>query len=671
MTQIVNTDKLNLVLTDYGLGKIAEAMKDPTLNIVISKIRLGSGNNNEYYEPSSTQTSLRGDLGLEFFIYDKELLEDGTTISFHTVIPETVGNFDIREVGLYETIDGEDKLFAISTQQPFVKPSAEYFYFISIDYYMFLKNVNFAEIYEQIILDPLHALPTEKDLESLMQTFLFAQGNLIDQIGNNSTIIGYNRASQLHEKITENQKSFSYITLFKNFSSLMDIVSSPKNIFSYWAFDYSNKKNINNSIMDLSTNGYYLATNKALSDYEKVYKGFMSTLAFTPSDSFNLSSQIPLNLYNEDKKEDSPFTMIFALEPLKLGAKRTLIAKSNYATSTHSFEISELANRSLEVKLFSSTEDFLTFSTLPFSIPAGCHSIVLTFDPDKKKMIAYINSTKHELLKDETGNYTHINESAGTLYGYSCSPEYAIYTNSSSDPTKLYNADGSPYTGTDWTIEDNSIKYKGDTSTYTASRDTTTSKLYAWVPTGASVYENVIYTKSETITSDTILYKENYEKEDMATSSFSIAQSGSSYVILYQGGQTERYQELDVEPINIYCFKYALGDKVIYTNNATAPTILYNEDGSYYTGNEWRIEGSYVYFNELRAIYNPSYNKETFTPNLTSYITDENNKAIYPINANVGIISIIKEKISNENLRLLALIFCATMGKNPYLGGHL
>ena len=198
MAQIVNTDKLNLILTDYGLGRIAEAMKDPTLNIMISKIRVGSGNNHEYYEPSSTQTSLRGDLGFEFFIYDKELLEDGTTISFHTVIPETAGNFDIREVGLYETVNGEDKLFAISTQQPFVKPSTEYFYFINVDYYMFLKSVNFAEIYEQIILDPLHALPTEKDLENLMQTFLFAQGNLIDQIGNNSTIIGYNRATQLH-----------------------------------------------------------------------------------------------------------------------------------------------------------------------------------------------------------------------------------------------------------------------------------------------------------------------------------------------------------------------------------------------------------------------------------------------------------------------------------------
>ena len=211
MTQIVNDDKLNLVLTEYGLNRIAEAVKDPTLNLMISKIKLGNGDNEEYYEPSPSQTTLKGDLGLEFYIYDKKLLEDKVTISFHTVIPETAGDFDIREVGLYETIDGEDILFAISTQQPFVKPSSDYFYFININYYIFLKNVNFSEIYDQIILDPEHSLATEDDLEEMMRTFLFAQGNLIDQIGNNSKIIGYNRATQLYEKITQNQDRKSVV----------------------------------------------------------------------------------------------------------------------------------------------------------------------------------------------------------------------------------------------------------------------------------------------------------------------------------------------------------------------------------------------------------------------------------------------------------------------------
>lgn len=671
MTEIVNNDKLNLILTDYGLGRIAEAVKDDTLNLMISKVKLGSGNNNEYYEPSSTQTSLKGDLGLEFYIYDKELLEDKATISFHTVIPETAGGFEIREVGLYETVNGEDKLFAISTQQPFIKPSLDYFYFINMDYYMFIKCVNFAEIYDQIILDPEHSLATEEDLEELMRTFLFAHGNVIDQIGNNSRIIGYNRATQLYEKIIENQKSFSYMTLFKNFASLMDIVSSSDKIFSYWAFDYSNKKNITNSVMDLSDNGYYLATNKALTDYERIYNGFMSTLSFSTPNSFSLSSQIPLNLYDEVKQEDIPFTMMFALEPIQSNTKRTLIAKSNYATSTHSFEIAELANRSLQVKLFSSSEDYLTFTSLPHSIPTGCHSIVMTFDPDKQKITAYINSVKHELLKEETGEYTHINEAPGTLYAFGCSPEYSIYTNNYSNPTELYNSDGSPYTGEDWIIVENNIRYKGEISAYTPAENKTTDQMYAWVPVGSSVYEHIAYTKSETIDADTILYNANYEVIEQSASSFSVAQSGSSYVILYQGNQTERHSASDLAPKTIYCYKYIMSEQFIFTNNSMAPTTLYNSNGTYYTGTDWVIEGDSIKYLDQFATYEPTYDKETFNPDLTSYITDENGVNIDYINSNVGLISIVKEKLSNENLRLMALMLCATMGKNPYLGGHL
>jgi len=671
MAEIANSNKLNLIITDYGLGRIAEATKEPTLNLMISKIRLGDGENHEYYIPSSTQSSLKGDLGLEFYIYDKELLEDGVTVSFHTVIPETSGGYDIREVGLYEHIDGEDKLFAICTQQPFVKPSSEDYYFINLDYYIFLKNSNFAEIYEQIVLDPLHALATTENLENLMQTFLFAHGNLIDQIGNNSQIIGYNRATQLYEKISENKKSFSYITLFKNFASLMNLVSSTDNIFSYWAFDYSNRNSISNSVMDLSNHGYALSTNKAITDYERIYDGFMSMISFSEPNFFNLSYQIPLDLYDENTQEDLPFTMIFVLEPLVENTKRTLLAKSNYATGTHSFEVAELPDRSLEIKLFSSASDFLTFSSLPYSIPSGKHSIVLTYSPDTQKIVTYINSTRHELLKSETGHYSHINEAPGILYAFKCAPEYTIYANNYLIPTELYNADGSPYIGSDWVIAGSNVNYKGETSAYTSTEDKQTDKLYAWTPVGTSVYEHVVYTKSTTISEDTILYKENYEVEDPETSLFKIVQSGSSYVILYDGEQTERQNELDVEPKTIYCFKYVLNTQYIWTNNPDNPTSLYTLNGNIYSGSDWKIKDSSIYYLDVLSSRDYLNDREVFNPDITSYITDENGNPSNFINSNVGLISIIKERLSNEQARLLALLFCATMGKNPYLGGNL
>lgn len=671
MAQVVNDNKLNLIITDYGLGRIAEAVKEPTLNLMLSKIKLGSGKNHEYYEPSSAQESLEGPLGIEFFIYDKELLEDGITISFHTVIPESSGGYDIREVGLYETVNDEDKLFAICTQQPFVKPSSDDFYFINIDYYMFLREENFAEIYNQIVLDPMHSLATADNLEELMRTFLFAHGNLIDQIGNNSKVIGYNRATQLYENITENRKNFSYITLFKNFTSLVDMLSSPDNIFSYWAFDYSDKNDMSNTVQDLSSNGYFLSTNKPITDYDKVYNGFMSTISFPAPNYFNLSYQIPLKLYDESTQQDIPFTMIFALEPLVENVKRTLLAKSNYATGTHSFEISELPDRSLEIKLFSSSEDYLTFTSLPYSIPSGKHSIIFTFNPETLKIIAYINSTKHELQRVETGNYTHINETPGVLYAFKCSPEYSIYSNSDTTPTALYNPDGSPYQGIDWIIADSKILYKGEISAYTPTGNLLTDKMFAWVPVGTTVYDHVIYTKTETISSDTILYKENYQREDMATSPFSIAQSGSSYVILYNGEQTERRVQSDLEPKTIFCYKYIVAPQYIWANSPINPNTLYTFSGDFYKGTDWTIQNGSVYYLGMPSSRDTSRDKEIFNPDITSYITDSNGSMINHINANVGTVSIIKERLSNNQARLFALLLCATLGKNPYLGGNI
>lgn len=671
MAQVVNDNKLNLIITDYGLGRIAEAVKEPTLNLMLSKIKLGSGKNHEYYEPSSAQESLEGPLGIEFFIYDKELLEDGVTISFHTVIPESSGGYDIREVGLYETVNDEDKLFAICTQQPFVKPSSDDFYFINIDYYMFLREENFAEIYNQIILDPMHSLATADNLEELMRTFLFAHGNLIDQIGNNSKVIGYNRATQLYENITENRKNFSYITLFKNFTSLVDMLSSPDNIFSYWAFDYSDKNDMSNTVQDLSSNGYFLSTNKPITDYDKVYNGFMSTISFPAPNYFNLSYQIPLKLYDESTQQDIPFTMIFALEPLVENVKRTLLAKSNYATGTHSFEVSELPDRSLEIKLFSSSEDYLTFTSLPYSIPSGKHSIIFTFNPETLKIVAYINSTKHELQRVETGNYTHINETPGVLYAFECSPEYSIYSNSATTPTALYNPDGSPYLGIDWVVADSKILYKGEISAYTPAGNLLTDKMFAWVPVGTTVYDHVIYTKTETISSDTILYKENYQREDMATSPFSIAQSGSSYVILYNGEQTERRVQSDLEPKTIFCYKYIVAPQYIWANSPVNPNTLYTFSGDFYKGTDWTIQNGSVYYLDMLSYRDTSRDKEIFNPDITSYITDSNGSMINHINANVGTVSIIKEKLSNNQARLFALLLCATLGKNPYLGGNI
>ena len=680
----INDEKLQLKITQYGWGRIAEAVANPSLTLNITKIRLGNGRDEEYYDPSETQTSLEGDLDLEFYIYDKALLEDEVTISFHTIIPDNVGGFDIREVGLYETVNGEDKLFAISTQQPFVKPTTADNYFINIDYYIFLKASQFKDIYDQIVLDSNYALVTEPNLEELMKTFLFAHGNLINQIGNNSRIIGYNRPTQLYDIIKENKKDYSYITLYKTYASLVD-VTNPNNIFSYWAFDYSRRTSSQNYVTDLSNNRFALDISKNLNRFEHIYNGFMSMFSIEDPDYFKLSSQIPLNLFgkvSEDSTEetDFPFTMIFAVEPLTYNSKRTLLAKSDYLNRLHTFEVNELADGSLELKLFSSYTNYLTFTSSPRAIPNAPHSIVLTYDPDLQEVIAYINSTKYNMTKVETGTYTHMNETPGILYCFTYTPEYKIYANATSPsiPTALYNENGTPYIGPDWQISEGVVEYKGAPAPYDEDGDIQTDRLYAWVYND-TVNDHTIYTKTLDITQDTVLYNSDYTEYTESLFSISYVEGTTpSYKIFYEQYPTTQVSEADIEPQDRFCYKATLTESSIYTNSIENPILLYTQvDDSYeiYTGTQWTIGTKEVNEQEVPWVLfegNPGTRGEdtqTFTPDLTSYIIDASGAPAQFINSNVGLVSIIKEKLSEDNARIMALNLCATMGRNPYLSG--
>lgn len=670
MAEIVNNDKLTLILTQYGLNRVAEAMSSPSLNLHLTKIKFGSGNNYEYYIPSEVQTSLKGDLGLEFYIFKKELLEDNLTISFYTMIPENIGGFDIREVGLYETVNGVDNLFAVGTCQPFVKPTTADNYFIAIDYYIFLKAANFASVYDQITLDSEHALVTDADMEEMMRTFLFSNANLIQQIGNNSRIIGYNRATQLYEKIVENKTSFSYLTLYKNYASLLGM-SSLESIFSFWAFDISRRMQSQNSIVDLSSNANYLSTTIPVSSISRVYNGFMSMFSMNKAN-FYLSSSTPVQLFNDVTASDIPFTMAFALKPLSNKENRTLIAKSNYATDSHTFEFNELADGSLQIKLFTDASNYLTFTSDTNVIPQGCQAIVLSYDPTVREFIGYINSDKITFERTETGTYTHMKELPGTLYYFYCVPTYMRYADSSSDPSIIYNANGTPYTGTEWTIENSVLNYEGNPAVYSSSDNLLTDQLYAWYYDDGE-NEHVIYTKVAPAASGqalsepwATLYNADYtiyEGDDFSVNG-DLVEYRSEHTMVYEASYNP-------SRITLYAWKYEAPEASIYANKVTNPTSFYEytEEKDLYIGTDWTVTDGKVYYLGQLATHNAALDTNTLYPNLTSYITDENGNISQPINAEVGVISIIKDKMEEEKTRALSLLLCATMGTNPYISG--
>lgn len=835
--KIVNNNKLQLILTEHGLKRISEALTDKSVSLNLTKIKFGSGDNYKYYEPTQEQTELKGPLDLEFFVYEKELLEDGLTISFFTVITEEIGGFEIREAGLYEVLDGEDKLFAICTQQPFIKPDAADNYFINLDYYIFLKDANFAEVYDQITLDVEHALVTERSLEDLMKSFLFAQGNLTNQIGNNSRLIGYGRATQLYKKIRENETNFSYITLYKNYASLLDMVS-PDNIFSYWAFNFSRRKSVLNSIIDISKNGFNLTTNKDINTFTQDYEGFMSLLSFENSsekgtDFYMLPAEIPMDLVSNGK--DIPFTMIFALSPINSNTDRTLLAKMNKAMGIGSIQVQEKADGSLEVLLCGKdiTKNYLKFSTGVGVIPQVGHSIVLCYQPatngKEATMMAYIDSEKHNLAV-ERNNYTCMNETRSSLYKFSCTPTFSTYvrrtgedsyiicnnlgdsstdsswkvqrelfeeslkgsgttgyeitpktettpariryytgankyyelerainfdesysllcyevdpekqiwTNRSINPTLLFNADGTPYTGNNWVIEDGQIMYisasNGPKTVATPNTKTNVLlNLFSWRSPATESDKKEVFTFN--IEDFSSLY--NLEVNVYYLDTLASATSAVSNIRLYEWGLTEssapliytteqdgftqlydkyynyveqnredgfsisssdgkiRYHYTDedgtkqdkelvlikdsegtpvIKEYIISNYEVKESEQSILANSSSNPTLLFNESGSEYTGSDWTIEkndtsGNKIYYRGKLSTFG-GIQEDSYSPDVTSYIIDNIGNKVNFINSKVGVVSVVKEKLSDENARVLALTLSATMGKNPYMGGY-
>ena len=704
---MVDSNRLQLILTNYGLTRITEAMLKPGEILALTKIRIGSGDNGKYYDPSEYQTELKGDLGYEFYVYDKQLLEDGLTISFHTIIPEDVSGFDIREVGLYEVVGGEEHLFAIATQQPIVKPDVRYNYFINVNYYMFLKAQDLADLYDRITLDVEHAPISEADLESLLRSFLFAQENLMLQVGKNSELIGYNRPTQIMEKVNENKQNYSYITLYKNFASVLDLIDSPNDVLAYWAFDYSRRETLGGSIVDLSNNKEYLKTNVPLSALPHIYRGFQSMFTFSGVNNYYLPSEQPMSLYDATNNRDKFFTMVFSLEPNpdSYNKTRTIIAKSNKALGASIFEVQETSTGALQVRLYSDATHYITFTTGENVIPHTAHSIVLTYDPLEKQIIAYINSKEYLLQAIETpvGGYTHMNTNAeGTLYGYSCIPVYIAYAGTdiagSGTPSDYILCDetsGAPEEINGWYISDNEVYFR-DNIVEPSEEPVNTVTLYAHSYDDSSSI-HTIYTRTEEVTSmDDFLYNSDFTIYDGPDFNIKEGAEEGEYKVVY--GPIDDQHDTTLNPSenitrSIYEFEWSPGLQTIYTitdelQSDNYPLYIATTDESgkvsynLYTENPpmWTIQPSTT-SGLYELVYDTNYELGGFTSTqdsevtvsdtpMTSYITNAEGTTKDSINSSVGLIAIIEKKLEAADARVLALNLCATLGINPFLTGE-
>ena len=662
MSQVVKSDKLIFVLTQPGLDKVASMLTNPSELLNLTNVELGDANG-EYYIPDSNDLhpQLRNPIPDGVFpIFEKSILEDDLTVSLRFSIPEKFGNCDIREVGVYFLNDqGEEVMFALGTQQPLVKPSPDYNYYIAVDYYIFLKAQNLAEIYDRIYLDPDSQLVTDVDLEGLMRVILFSQTNLMDQIGHNSYSIGLNRAAQLQELIISDKDSTSNSISYLSYLDTMSLVGV-ENIFSYWVFNYPKIPLATNSITDLGPNGINMSTNVTIKSLEKEYLGITPTLKFTEDTYFELNKEYPLSFISESGTRDLDFTVFWSVKPISMENDRTILARSNYATGSNIYEFLETSDGRLKVNLFTDSNNYVTFQSLPDAIPDKAHSVTLSYNSLNSTITAFVDGRILYMDRTETGTYTHMNNALTNMYSYYVNPINRIYSNSIDHPTLLFNADGTPNKNPLYTISNSEVLYNGLTCNYNSSEDVTLSTLYAYTSGPFT-----IYTKSEVITESTILYNSDYTEDTSGL--YSIAPSGDyDFVIQVQGVTMERDESSDIPSSVIYAWENIENPAFIWANSPSTPTLLYDGSGNIYKGENWSILNGSIYYNETYlATYNPAYDKEVPFVEVTSYITDANNNKISNINSYIGIIGVATTKLAPKQLQILSLNMTSALGTNP------
>ena len=293
----VTNVKLRWILTQYGKNRINQLLTNPDDKVQISVMHIGRDGSGEPQERETADGSgrLYDPINVNIPIVEKGISsERENTVYFKAMINENMGGYDIAELALYENINGQEKMFAVGVGQAIPKPDIKYGYLMSIEYTLYIESTNLLEVYDQIVLDPNNEFLKQTDIDALYRTILYVEGNLAEQIGKNTHQIGLGRAKELNDLISDTRLKYNSASVASYYSSMVNSVKDLKNIIGFWSFNYTNTYGTVMNIKDFSAWENYFSTNALLSSYYQEYLGVLSSLKFGSNDYFYTNAVPPI-----------------------------------------------------------------------------------------------------------------------------------------------------------------------------------------------------------------------------------------------------------------------------------------------------------------------------------------------------------------------------------------
>ncbi len=290
----LTNQKLEWIITEYGETRINQLLdsSDEHSRIRICSMDIGSNNSGTLEQRGALNSLLDKKNVKPIPVIEKGIATDReNTVYFKVIIDENMCGYEISELALFaeDPKDGTLQMFAVGVGEAINKPHIKNGYLMTIEYTLYIESINLLDVYDKIELDPENEFLKEVDIDNLYRTILYVEGNLAEQISNNTRAIGMSRVKEISELIDDTKLHYHTASISNYYSSLSNSVVNLSNILGFWSFHYTDAYGITNTIKDFGLNGNYMSTNSLISSYDQEYQGVLSSLNFKGQDSFNLS----------------------------------------------------------------------------------------------------------------------------------------------------------------------------------------------------------------------------------------------------------------------------------------------------------------------------------------------------------------------------------------------
>lgn len=293
MEQQSSNKKLEWIITKYGNSRINQLLA-PNDNLNTNRIRISSMDIGSSSTGTADDRDSKGCLQKKVNAKPIPVIEKGiatdreNTVYFKVLIDENMCGYSISEFALYEDApDGTRQMFAVGVGAPLFKPSVELGYLMTVEYTIYIESVNLLEVYDKIELDPANEFLKEVDIDNLYKAMLYIEGNMAEQIGNNTRILGMSRIKELNQMIEDTKLKYHSASVCNYYSSLSNSIKDLNNLLGFWSFHYTDSQGLSSTIKDFSTYSNNLSTDLLLSTYEQEYLGTLSSLKFEGSGSYS------------------------------------------------------------------------------------------------------------------------------------------------------------------------------------------------------------------------------------------------------------------------------------------------------------------------------------------------------------------------------------------------